>query len=229
MCKGLLHLLQGFCGVVIFSLWDDGNNVVTEKEKGDAVTVYSFKGEGSGKKSIKQLDWRPDEEITFEVRGKYNARMKIWNIQCNITIYNEMHHIATFQRTGENKIQDDFKFSSFVEDYKRNENSVGCLYERSAHFISPEISYKEKGVRKTIKLDKAIFMKDQNPGQGFCSDWSCANSGKKIFSIRTGGSRLGKPNLTCEHNTVLFLRNTNGNAVQRSKNSTSLKTCKEKT
>ena len=192
------------------------------------MAVYPFGGEGNGKKSIRQLDWRPNEEIIFEIKGTYNDRMKIWNVQCNITIYNEMHYIATFQRRGDNKIQDDFRFSSFIEDYKRNENSVGCLYERSANFISPEISYKEKGISKTIKFDKATFMKDQNPGQGFCSDWSCANSGKSFFSVRTGGSRLGRPNLTCDHNTVLFLRNTNRNTVQRSKAKASLKTCKEK-
>ena len=64
--------MQGFCGVAIFSLWDDGHNIVTEKKKGDGVTVDTFNGEGRGKKSIKQLDWRPNKEITFEVKGEYN-------------------------------------------------------------------------------------------------------------------------------------------------------------
>ena len=217
--------MQGFCGVAIFSLWDDGHNVVIEKKKGDGVTVDTFNGEGRGKKSIKQLDWRPNKEIIFEVKGEYNDEINGWDIQCNVKLYHEIHHLATFQRAGDNKIQDNFKFSSFVEDYKRNANSVGCLYERSAIFISPEIRYKANGKDKTIKLDKARFRKDQNAGQDFCSDWSCADSGENSFSIKTGGSRQGRPNLTCDHNAVLHFKNISTKARQRNQVQTSLKTC----
>ena len=213
---------------MIFSLWDDGNNIVTEKEKGDGVTADTFTGEGRGKKSIKQLYWRPKQEIMFEVKGEYNRKIKGWDIQCNVNVGHKVHHLATFQRAGEHKIQDNFKFGSFIEDYKRNANSVGCLYERSAIFISPEIRYKEKGEEKTIKLDRARFMKDQNADQGFCRDWSCAGSGKNFFSIKTGGSRLGRPNITCHHNTVLHFKIINTKAKQRSQVETSLKTCIDK-
>merc|ERR1712212_659829 len=83
----------------------------------------------------------------------------------------------------------------------RNEHADGCLYQRSAAFLTPKTYYIENGEQKVVEFDNAMFTGDLNPGQSFCNDWSCADSGVNFFSLTTGGARQGKP----DQNLVLEL------------------------
>ena len=112
--------------------------------------------------------------------------------------------MAEFQREGFLDILNKFTFSSFVEDFYRNSGADGCLYERSANFFKPSIKYK---IRKRIHnsfLNKAQFSVDQNVKCRRCHDWTCASSGREFFSLRTGGSRLGKSQMNCTPNMTLY-------------------------
>ena len=193
-------------------MWNDGNKRATLKSRGDGVDIEDFGGEGTGIKSMKQVDWKPNQKVEFELKGSYNYQINGWNVECKVKINKKTHVMATFQRAGDEHILDSFKFHSFVEDFNRGQSVDGCLYERSADFFDPKIQYREGGRRKTVKLTKGKFTKDQNARQGFCSDWSCADSGRNFFSMTTGGSRLGKPERTCEHNKILHFKSTSPNS-----------------
>ena len=113
--------------------------------------------------------------------------------------------MAKFQRPGDYGMQDNFQFSSFIEDWDRNQYADGCLYKRSATFLVPKIYYVEEGEIKVVELDTTRFTKDQGQNQDFCKEWSCADSGRNFFSLTTGGARLGRPGRTCRNDEVFNL------------------------
>ena len=148
-------------------------------------------------KSMKFVDWKPNQEVITAVKGAWDETINGWTVECTITVGDTTHYMAKFQRTGDNGMQDDFQFSSFIEDWVHNEHSDGCFYERSAAFLTPKIRFVEGGESKVVELDRAKFTKDQDQNQDFCKEWSCADSGINFFSLTTGGARLGRPGKTC--------------------------------
>merc|ERR1711892_1314144 len=49
--------------VAIFSMWNQGDNRVTLVSKGDSVAVDDFGGEGTGLKTMRDLEWSEGEEV----------------------------------------------------------------------------------------------------------------------------------------------------------------------
>ena len=151
-----ISFLKGFCRVAIFSLWNDGTNSVSMIKEGEGVQVQGFGGEGTGLKSMKQLNWRPNQKIKFDVKATFVPAIEGWNVRCTIRIGDESHLMAVFQRPGES-LHEDFRFGSFIEDFDRDSNyqppSVnGCQYQRSATFLSPMIIYNENGEKKDSEV-----------------------------------------------------------------------------
>ena len=173
---------------------------------GEGVDISDFGGEGTGMKSMKQINWRPNQKIRFEVKGNYVSAIEGYNVRCTIRIGDESHLMAVFQRPGEG-MQENFEFGSFIEDFDRDSNNQpptvnGCQYQRSATFMQSMIRYNDNGKSKNLKFDKALFSKDNAPNWGFCKDWSCAGSTKNSFTLTTGGSRLGAPETKCNDGDV---------------------------
>merc|ERR1712224_1168214 len=96
-------------------------------------------------------------------------------------------------------------------------NADGCLYQRSAAFITPKIYYNEAGKQKVVELDTARFTGDTNAGQSFCKDWSCADSGINFFTMTTGGARQGKPDQECYHGQMFAFNAENETLIFTSK------------
>ena len=183
-------------------MWDDGSNLASLISSAEHVYVNDFSGEGTGIKSMKFVNWKPNQEVTTTVEGAWDPRINGWTVECSFTIGETVHFMAKFQRTGDYGMQDNFQFSSFIEDWDRNENANGCLYKRSATFLVPKIYYVEDGERRIAELDTAKFTKDQGQNQGFCKEWSCADSGINFFSLSTGGAKLGRPDKTCWNDEI---------------------------
>ena len=184
-------------------MWDRDGNDASIVKAGEDVNIDDFGGEGTGLKSMKFVDWRPNEEIVTTVKGTWDAEIQGFRVECTFKIGKEEHFMAEFQRSGRYGMQDEFSFNSFIEDWKHNNKADGCLYQRSAAFITPKIYYEEAGAQKIVELDTAKFTGDKNPGQSFCKHWSCADSGINFFTMTTGGARKGKPDRQC-HNGQIF-------------------------
>ena len=198
--------MAGFCGALIFSLWNAGSNDVSLIKEGEGVQVEEFGGEGTGLRSMKLFNWQPNQKIKFEVKGTYVPNIEGWNVRCTIRIGDESHFMATLQRPGE-ALHEKFEFGSFIEDWKRDgsgpQSVNGCQYQRSATFLSQMIKYNDNGQNKIMKLNQALFNNDQDPNGGYCEDWSCAGSTKNSFTLTTGGSRLGNPEKKCSHGDII--------------------------
>ena len=204
--KNLCVFLLGFCGNFIFSLWDKNGNDASIVRAGEDVYTDDFGGEGTGVKSMKFVNWRPNEEVVTTVKGTWDAGIQGYRVECTFKIGQTEHFMAEFQRSGEYGMHDDFVFNSFIEDWNHQQKADGCLYQRSAAFITPKIYYNEAGKQKVVELDTARFTGDTNPGQSFCKDWSCADSGINFFTMTTGGARQGKPDQEC-YNGQMFTFN----------------------
>ena len=53
--------------VAIFSMWNTGDHRVELLRAGEGVVVDNFGGEGTGLKTMRDLDWQLGEKITFVV------------------------------------------------------------------------------------------------------------------------------------------------------------------
>ena len=51
--------------VAIFSMWNDHRNSVREIEHGPGVRVQTFGGEGTGMKSMKQINWTENQKVMY--------------------------------------------------------------------------------------------------------------------------------------------------------------------
>ena len=178
-------------------MWDRGNNDASIVRVGKNVYTDDFGDEGTGVQSMKLVDWRPNEKVVTRVKGTWDRRIQGWKVECTFIIGQTEHFMAKFQRRGEIGMHDDFGFNSFIEDWDHDKMAQGCLYQRSAAFLTPKIFYYESGRQKVVELDTASFTGDVNPGQSFCKEWSCADSGVNFFSLTTGGARQGKPDRQC--------------------------------
>lgn len=170
--------------VVIFSVWDSGQNdpkkVDEEKRvkllhKDEKVRIGRFGGEGTGGQSFLDFDWKDGATYSFLVTSKVNGDRTEYSGYFRPTTEKEWKHLVTFSTiTGGKNLGG---YYSFVEDFKRDK--VSATKARVAQFGNAWV--------KPVKGDwqaapKARFTGDSNPATNI-------NAGVKDgrFFLATGG------------------------------------------
>ena len=97
-------------------------------------------GEGTGLKSMKDVDWREGEEVTVKVSGQKEGEH--WVCSCHYILRGEEHLMATFRRTGPRPLNRN-GFYSFVEDWDRGSGAAGHLTCRQAQFQNQRLTMQE--------------------------------------------------------------------------------------
>jgi len=153
--------------VVIFSVWDSGDNDKTKLDpelrvkvlhKGEGVSIGRFGGEGSGGQSFLDFDWKLDAPYRFQVTAKkaddkrteYAGWFRTPDDQ-------EWRHMVTFSTVTGGKAGMKGLYS-FVEDFKRDR--VSTTKTRRAEF-GPGWAQPIGG--EWTPLLKARFTADANP------------------------------------------------------------------
>lgn len=152
--------------LVLFSVWDPGNqdDPKTVKEevqvktlhKGEGVRVGRFGGEGTGGQSFFDYDWKIGETYRFLVTAKAVEKRSEYSGYFYIPEKKEWRHLVTFSTpTGGDLLKGDY---SFVEDFKRDK--VSTTHTRRARFGN---GWVETVDGKWQPITRAKFTADANP------------------------------------------------------------------
>lgn len=171
--------------LVLFSVWDPGNqdDPKTVKEevrvktlhKGEGVRVGRFGGEGTGGQSFFDYDWKIGETYRFLVTAKAVEKRSEYSGYFYIPEKKEWGHLVTFSTpTGGDLLKGDY---SFVEDFKRDK--VSTTHTRRARFGNGWIETVD-GTWQPIT--RAKFTADANPVTNID-----AGPDKDSFFLATGG------------------------------------------
>ena len=171
--------------LVLFSVWDPGNqdDPKTVKEdlqvktlhKGEGVRVGRFGGEGTGGQSFFDYDWKIGETYRFLVTAKAVEKRSEYSCYFYIPEKKEWRHLVTFSTpTGGDLLKGDY---SFVEDFKRDK--VSTTHTRRARFGNGWIETVD-GTWQPIT--RAKFTADANPVTNID-----AGPDKDSFFLATGG------------------------------------------
>lgn len=171
--------------VVLFSVWDPGNQddpkSVQEDQRvkllhqGEGVRVGRFGGEGTGGQSFFDFDWKVGETYRFLVTAKAVEKRSEYSGYFFLPEKNEWRHLVTFSTpTGGTLLKGCY---SFVEDFKRDK--VSTTKTRRARFGNAWLKT-EAGEWQPIT--KAKFTADANPVTNID-----AGIDKDLFFLSTGG------------------------------------------
>jgi len=172
--------------VAIFSMWNDCESKVEFVSKGEKAVVDPFGGEGTGLRTMMDLDWRVGENVTMVVSGFKDEDS--WIVSCYIIYRDEKIFMSSYKRKGSRPLNRS-GFYSFVEDWDRCKGTIGHLTCRKAEFSDPSISI--KGTE--VKLKKAVFTKVEHGRDKFaCSKarggvMQTDSAGSAVFFLSTGG------------------------------------------
>jgi hypothetical protein len=170
--------------VVIFSVWDSGQNdpkaVADEQRvkllhKDDRVRIGRFGGEGTGGQSFFDYDWKPGQTYRFLVTAKPNGQRTEYAGYVYLPEDKAWKHLVTFSTITGGKLLKGYY--SFVEDFKRDR--VSTTKVRKAHFGNGWVQSKEG---EWLPLRKARFTADRNPVTNID-----AGPDADIFFLATGG------------------------------------------
>lgn len=152
--------------VVLFSVWDPGDQndpkLVKEDQRvkllhqGEGVRVGRFGNEGTGGQSFFDYDWKVGETYRFLVTAKAVENRSEYSGYFFIREKNEWKHLVTFSTpTGGTLLKGCY---SFVEDFKRDK--VSTTLTRRAEFGN---SWLQTEDTKWQPILKAKFTADANP------------------------------------------------------------------
>jgi hypothetical protein len=170
--------------VVIFSVWDSGQNdpkaVEEDKRvklihKNEKVRIGRFGGEGTGGQSFLDYDWKVGDTYRFLVASKVDGTRTEYAGYFRGPKDADWTHLVTFSTiTGGKNMTG---FYSFVEDFKRDK--VSATQVRTARFGNAWVK-PTKG--DWAPVEKARFTADKNPVTNI-------NAGTKDgrFFLSTGG------------------------------------------
>ncbi|MCZ2342528.1 MAG: DUF3472 domain-containing protein [Bacteroidales bacterium] len=171
--------------VVIFSVWDSGQNdpkaVAEDRQvkllhKHPKVRTGRFGGEGTGGQSFLDFNWKVGNTYRFIVHAKPDGQRTEYSGYFFAPEVGEWMHLITFSTiTGGKK--DLGGYYSFVEDFKRNR--VSLTQPRVAQF-NPVWTLNQD--RKWSPILTARFTGDSNPAENID-----AGMEKGRFFLKTGG------------------------------------------
>lgn len=152
--------------LILFSVWDPGNqdDPKTVKEdlqvkslhKGEGVRVGRFGGEGTGGQSFFDYDWKIGQTYRFLVMAKAVEKRSEYSGYFFHPEQNEWKHLVTFSTpTGGTLLSGCY---SFVEDFKRDK--VSTTKTRRAQFGNAWLQTPDS---KWQPINKARFTADANP------------------------------------------------------------------
>jgi hypothetical protein len=172
--------------VVIFSVWDPGdendpNRVANEARvqvlhQGEGVRIGRFGNEGTGAQSFFDLDWKPGQRLRFLVTSRPDGERTAFTARVFLPEQNDWKHLATFSTLASGaSIQGQY---AFIEDFRRNRESANQA--RAASF-GPGFIRDARGDWQP--LAKARFTADSNPDTRI----DAGLSGQQ-FRLATGGT-----------------------------------------
>ena len=132
----------------IFSLWDGGRDDKAQYEWHNeemGVRVSDFAGEGTGKKSMMDFDWKINQPYTMWVEGWKEDG--IWRTHNYVEGNGQSFEMAKFSRKTQPLWGD--SFYAFLEDWW----GQGCNTKREAEFTDPQIWIEGK----KVKISKVTF------------------------------------------------------------------------
>jgi hypothetical protein len=171
--------------VVIFSVWDSGQNdpkAVKEDQrvkllhKHPKVRTGRFGGEGTGGQSFLDFDWKVGTTYRFIVHARQDDQRTEYSGYFYAPELGEWLHLITFSTITGGK-SDLGGYYSFVEDFKRNR--VSLTHPRVARF-SPVWMLSKDGEWKPA--EKARFTADGNPALNIDAGIIAGR-----FFLKTGG------------------------------------------
>jgi hypothetical protein len=173
--------------VVLFSVWDSGQNdpraVDQDKRvkvlsKGDKVRVGRFGGEGTGGQAFLDYDWRAGDSYRFLVRAKINGDRTEYAGYFYAPREKEWRHLVTFSTiTGGKNLGGHY---CFVEDFKRDRDSTTRV--RQARFGN---AWVRAAKREWEPLTRAKFTADRNPATNI----NAGVRGQRFLLATGGGTR----------------------------------------
>jgi hypothetical protein len=129
---GIQELMPGEGKVVLFSVWDPGqqddpgsvaqDQRVEVLHQGDDVRVKRFGGEGTGGQSIFSYPWKIGETCRFLVHASTNANQTAFAAWFYLNDRKSWKHLVTFQTLT--KGEPLRGYYSFIEDFRRDTRSV---------------------------------------------------------------------------------------------------------
>ncbi|MEK7993746.1 MAG: DUF3472 domain-containing protein [Planctomycetota bacterium] len=181
---GIQELARGG-KVVIFSVWDPGNqdnpNTVSEDRRvkvlheGQGVRVSRFGNEGTGGKSMFDYEWDVGQTYKCMVKASVEGDRTTYAAYFYLNEEKSWKHLATFQTiTGGDYLSG---YYSFIEDFLRNGDSARNI--RQARYGNGWVKTKEG---KWFPLTQARFTADKTPTMNIDAG---LNDGR--FFLQNGG------------------------------------------
>ena len=118
-------------------MWNDCGHKVELVSQGDRAVVDNFGGEGTGLKTMMDIDWEVGDQVTFIVTGVKED--DAWFCSCRLILRGQEHIMATYKRPGPRPLSRN-GFYSFVEDWDRSCGVEGHLVCRKAEFGGQTVS-----------------------------------------------------------------------------------------
>jgi uncharacterized protein DUF3472 len=182
--------------VVIFSVWDPGNQsdpkqVETDKQAkalyhGEGVRVGRFGNEGTGGQSFLDYDWNAGKTYRFFVTAHPAGDRTAFAAFFYLPEKKAWKHLATFSTISQGRGLRGYY--SFIEDFRRN--GVSATEARRARYGNGWIRSKDG---QWLALTRARFTADRNPSlnieAGVAGDCFFLATGGKT---QNGSKRLGK-------------------------------------
>ncbi len=186
---GIQELTKGK-KVVIFSVWDPGNQndpkSVKEEQrvqlihKDEQVRTGRFGGEGTGGQSFLDYDWKVGETYRFAVHAKLDGNRTKFAGYFFVPEMKAWKHLVTFSTLHKGRLLGGYY--SFVEDFRRNR--VSATHARQAQFGNGWVRTGDQW----LPIKRAQFTADNNPAMHVNAGTIASEGGMpQRFFLTTGG------------------------------------------
>jgi hypothetical protein len=171
--------------VILFSVWDPGNqnnptSVASDRQvkivaQGEGARVKRFGGEGTGAQCFLDYDWKIGQTCRFFIKATPDGDHTAYSAYFRPPEATAWKHLATFSTLGGKPMRG---YYSFIEDFLRNRTSA--TEPRRARFGS---GWVQRADRQWVSLTRARFTADDNPATNID-----AGTEGSCFFLATGGS-----------------------------------------